>query len=77
VTPRVWDAWAGRAAAAAALLFVVTLQVHRLDDADTWWHLASGRLIAASGAVPASDPFSYTAEGAPWLNRQWLFEVGL
>lgn len=77
MTPRVWDAWAGRAAAAAALLFVVTLQVHRLDDADTWWHLASGRLIADGGGVPARDPFSYTAEGAPWLNRQWLFEVGL
>ena len=75
--PGVTDSWTGRAAAAAAFCFVVALQVHRLDDSDTWWHLASGRLIAELGAVPRSDPFSYTAEGAPWINRQWLFDLGL
>jgi len=68
--PGVTDSWTGRAAAAAAFCFVVALQVHRLDDSDTWWHLASGRLIAELGSVPRSDPFSYTAEGAPWINRQ-------
>lgn len=61
----------------AAVLFVAALQIHRLDDVDTWWHLATGRLIAARGALPAVDPFSYTAAGAPWINRQWLFELGL
>jgi hypothetical protein len=61
----------------AAGLFVAALQIHRLDDVDTWWHLATGRLIAARGALPAVDPFSYTAAGAPWINRQWLFELGL
>jgi hypothetical protein len=66
-----------RAMTVALFLFVAALQVHRLDDADTWWHLATGRLIAARGAVPQSDPFSFTAEGAPWINRQWLFELGL
>jgi hypothetical protein len=70
-------AWAGRAAAVAAFVFVAALQVHRLDDPDTWWHLASGRLIAESGTVTHTDPFSYTAAGAPWINRQWLFELGL
>ena len=75
--PPVKGAWADRAAVAAAFLFVAALQVHRLDDPDTWWHLASGRLIAESGSVPATDPFSYTAAGAPWINRQWLFDLGL
>jgi hypothetical protein len=71
------ETWSGRTAQAAALLFVAALQVHRLDDADTWWHLATGRLIHAMGAVPTTDPFSFTATGAPWINRQWLFELGL
>src|SRR5207253_2073132 len=58
-----------------ALLLVVALQVHTLDDSDTWWHLASGRLIAAERAVARADPFSFTAPGAPWINRQWLFDL--
>jgi len=74
---RTVDDWSARLATAAAFVFVAALQVHRLDDADTWWHLASGRLIAASGSVPAADVFSYTAQGSPWINRQWLFELGL
>jgi hypothetical protein len=69
--------WADRAAVAAAFLFIAALQVHRLDDGDTWWHLAAGRLIAEHGDVPATDPFSFTAAGAPWINRQWLFDLGL
>ncbi len=67
----------GRVLTAAVVLFVAALQVHRLDDADAWWHLATGRLIAGRGSVPALDPFSFTAPGAAWLNRQWLFERGL
>jgi hypothetical protein len=63
------------AAAAAALLFVAALQVHRVDDSDTWWHLASGRLIAMTHTVVHTDPFSFTAPGAPWINRQWLFDL--
>ena len=57
-----------------ALLFVVALQVHGIDDSDTWWHLASGRLIAAERAVAHGDPFSYTAPGAIWINHEWLTE---
>ncbi len=68
---------ADRVVATAALLFVAALQVHRVDDSDTWWHLASGRLIAATGSVARVDPFSYAAAGTPWINRQWLFEIGL
>jgi hypothetical protein len=75
--PPVRRSWADRAVVAAAFLFIAVLQVHRLDDADTWWHLASGRFIAERGVVPSSDPFSFTAPGAPWINRQWLFDLGL
>jgi len=66
---------AAEAAPATALLLVVALQVHTLDDSDTWWHLASGRLIAAERVVARADPFSFTAPGAPWINQQWLFDL--
>jgi hypothetical protein len=64
-----------RLAAIAALCFVAALQLHRLDDPDTWWHLASGRRIAERAQVDRVDPFSYTAPGAEWINRQWLFDL--
>lgn len=69
--------WSDRLTAVAVLLLVAALQVHRLDDADTWWHLASGRLIAETGVVVRGDPFSFTAADAPWVNRQWLFELAI
>lgn len=68
---------AGRLAAVMAIVFVAALQVHRLDDADTWWHLTSGRRIAETGTIATGDPFSFTAPGAPWVNRQWLFDLGV
>ena len=45
------------------------------DDGDTNWHIATGRWILAHGAVPATDPFSYTAAGQPWVTHEWLSEV--
>jgi len=67
--------WTEKAAIVGVFLFVAALQVHRLDDGDTWWHLASGRRIAERGQVDRVDPFSYTAPGAEWINRQWLFDL--
>ena len=58
-------------------LAVVALAVWRLDDDDTWWHLASGRLIVAEHVVPTHDPFSYTASTRPWIDLQWMFQLAL
>ncbi|MCA9621702.1 MAG: hypothetical protein KC731_21915, partial [Myxococcales bacterium] len=33
---------------------------------DVWWHLATGRYIAAQHRIPDTDPFSYTMKGEPW-----------
>jgi hypothetical protein len=38
-------------------------------DGDTNWHIATGRWILAHGAVPATDPFSYTAAGQSWVTH--------
>ena len=57
---------------AAVLAFFA---VPMLDDGDTFWHLATGRWILAHGAVPATDPFSFTFVGRPWVAHEWLSEV--
>ena len=46
-----------------------------LNDGDTFWHLAAGRWMIAHGQVPATDPFSYTFAGQPWVAQEWLSEV--
>ncbi|UZK67422.1 hypothetical protein [Sphingomonas sp. M1-B02] len=45
------------------------------NDGDTSWHLAAGRLILATGAVPQGDPFSFTFAGHAWTAHEWLAEV--
>lgn len=50
---------------------------NKLDDFDTWWHLASGRWIATHQSVPATDTLSHTVPTHPWINLQWGFDLGL
>lgn len=47
----------------------------RPTDIDFWWHLETGELIAATGQVPTTDPFSYTVAGRPWVAHEWLWEL--
>jgi hypothetical protein len=47
--------------------------VRRADD--LWWHLAAGRWMLDHGRIARTDPFSFTAPGAPWLNDAWLADV--
>ena len=48
-------------------------------DIDFWWHLASGKMILANGAIPSRDPFGvYDAAsdtGQTILKSQWLGQV--
>ena len=46
-------------------------------DIDLWWHLKTGELIARTGVVPTSDPFSYTVPGRPWVAHEWLWELAV
>ena len=55
--------------ALAALAGAFSLQ--RIRSFDYWWHLASGAFIVRTGAVPRTDPFSYTAAGDRWVDVQW------
>ncbi|MGH6956204.1 MAG: hypothetical protein ACREEW_06015, partial [Caulobacteraceae bacterium] len=62
-------------AAAIVLMAVACFSAHVFIDGDTNWHVAAGRWILAHGQVPATDPFSYTFAGKPWLAHEWLSEV--
>jgi hypothetical protein len=59
----------------ATLLTVATIALSSLTVFDFWWYLASGQRILATRSVPGTDPFSYTAEGRPWINHMWATQV--
>lgn len=61
----------------AVLATAAVLATRRLDDFDTWWHLASGRWIVENGYVPHTDTLSFTVPDNAWINLQWLFDVVL
>lgn len=44
-------------------------------DADTLWHLRTGEWIWSQQRVPATDPFSHTFYGQPWIAHEWLAGV--
>ena len=57
-------------AAPAALAVLAPVQ-----NGDIAWHLALGRWIARHGSIPLTDPFSYTAPGAPMVAHEWLAQL--
>jgi hypothetical protein len=63
--------------AAAVVVYALLLLFGErlLNDPDTYWHIAAGRWTWAHGAVPATDPFSATMMGAPWVAHEWLAEL--
>ncbi|MBX3730677.1 MAG: hypothetical protein KF858_15985 [Candidatus Sumerlaeia bacterium] len=65
-------AWSGALAGLVLVLFVyVVATVPIRADNDCWWHVKSGKVIAEQG-LPHTDVFSFTAEGYPWHNHEWL-----
>ena len=59
----------------AAIAFVLIHAAPGFRDSDFYWHLKAGELIAQTGSVPVSDPFSYTYAGRPWVAHEWLAEL--
>ncbi len=61
--------------AAGVYALLLMLGPRLLNDPDSFSHIAVGRWIMAHGAVPATDPFSFSMHGAPWIAFEWLSEV--
>ena len=55
--------------------FIFALTCHVLTDFDIWWHLRAGKYIVENHHILKEDIFSYTAEGRPWIDLHWLFQV--
>jgi len=56
-------------------VWVVHLALGSIVDGDIWFHLAGGRYTLAHGRPPLTDPFSYPAEGRPYICLHWLFQI--
>lgn len=66
----------GLALHAGALLFLHRHVFAATRDAyDLFWHLASGRVIHETGAVPRADPFCFTSQGLDWVQMDWLSDL--
>lgn len=46
-----------------------------IQDNSFLWHVRAGSLQLELASVLTSDPFSYTAGGAPWRTQSWLAEL--
>jgi hypothetical protein len=44
------------------------------SSTDEWWQLKAGKWIAENG-VPQHEFFTYTAEGAPYYDHEWLAQL--
>ncbi len=58
-----------------ALLLVFILLTRTPIDADMWWHLRSGEEMVTQGEILLEDIFSYTRQGADWVNAFWLSDI--
>lgn len=55
--------------------FCALFATQKIFDPDFWWHLKTGEWIWQHKAIPHTDPFSYTFQGAEWINYEWLFQT--
>jgi hypothetical protein len=60
-------------------IFVVTagwvIGLRPLSDNSFLTHLATGRIILDTGAVPSHDGYTFTALGEPWVVQSWLVSI--
>lgn len=57
------------------LVALYTIGAQPVKDPDFWWHLATGRYMAAHHVVPRYDIFSLTAQGHRWITHEWVTEL--
>ncbi|HEY2524336.1 MAG TPA: hypothetical protein VGI29_04705 [Candidatus Binataceae bacterium] len=60
---------------AVVLLAILVADSNRHTDPDLWGHIRFGQAFIASRHLIHSDPYSYSAPGAPWHDYEWLAEV--
>lgn len=54
---------------------VAALACFQLNEGDVFLHLRNGQYIVEHRMIPRTDPFTFTASGADWINHEWLYGV--
>lgn len=68
--------WTTRAIGLALMaLLAAAASLFPAMDPDTYFHLAIGRDIASAGWVPRTESLCFWAEGEPFVNHEWLFDL--
>jgi hypothetical protein len=58
-----------------ALLPPVIVRAGVLAEGDTFWQIRVGLLTIAHHSIPATDTFSWTMHGKPYLQNSWGFDM--
>ncbi|HEX2835847.1 MAG TPA: hypothetical protein VHW00_22755 [Thermoanaerobaculia bacterium] len=58
-----------------AIIAIGLAAIGPIRNYDLFWHLATGRWIAAQHALPLVDPFTIASDRVPWINGEWLFQL--
>jgi len=59
------------------LLIMIADRSQFFSDPGSFWHIAVGQRIIATGQLIRVDPFSFTSGGKPWLAHGWLFDCSM
>lgn len=60
---------------ASLFAFVFILGITQIIESDTFWHVKTGEIIVKNLSIPRTDPFTFTMEGEPWADTEWLSQV--
>lgn len=70
-----------RVARAASLALLALISVCaawlQIRSYDVWWHLEAGEQIVGRLQIPRVDDFTFTSTGRPWVDHEWLAQVGM
>lgn len=56
------------------LTFLVFIGLDAIEG-DTYWHIKAGEWMFSNREIPRHDIFSYTKNGASWINLEWLAQL--
>ncbi len=63
--------------ASVVFILVFVARLTKFIEPDFFMHLRIGQWIIENRKVPHADVFSHIAQGQPWLDHEWLFQVVL
>lgn len=58
-----------------AVVFGLMCGAFEITNTSIGWHIASGRWMASNGEILDRDVFTFTSQGTPWVDHEWLFQI--